>query len=246
MRKRPSNLRKFFSFNRWKRRFGASKLTSNTSIEDLELMKYKIIEQGDPVLSRGSANDIQEHYLTLRREFSGQAELAFYHAILIVQIRREFMLAENFAKFELLWRHHENWLLENLNIRWLVSACDTFADHSKDPEVRALAISTSLLANTVKVYETENVMTNRIDIQYDPKMVNKVQQMAIPLIDGMACFTVGTDDTLRNMLWRMKGLSFNSTTGRILTTVFQRLTTLPCAYGRLRNAHTRKKTEFWD
>ncbi len=247
MKKRPSAIRKLLSFSRWQRRLGARKLTiAGGGDGDLEKLKTNIIDQGEPILSRGSAKDLQQHHATLRQEFSGQPELCFHHAMLIVMIRREIDLRHTVAQFETLWRHHGDWLLEHLNIRWLVAACDTFADHGADATEKSLALATTLLANTVKAYETENVMSFHTSVQYDPQMLAKVRQEAIPIIEGLSCYTVGTDDTLRNMVWRMKDIAPAHVTGRILMEVFQRLTTLPTAFGRLRQKHTRAKTQFWE
>lgn len=246
MKKRPSTLRKLLSFSRWQRRFKVNQLNlQNVESADIEALKNKIIDQGESILSRGSAKDITQHYSTLRQEFSGKAELSFYHAMLIVMIRREVNTKDTYTKFEKLWKEHGDWLLKNLNIRWLVSACDTFSDHSLDMTERSLALATTLLANTVKAYETENVIS-RNTVEYDSTLVAKVQNEAIPLIEGMSCFTIGTDDTLRNMVWRMKEIAPRYIAGRILIEVFQRLNTLPTAFGRIRKAHTRSKTQFWE
>jgi hypothetical protein len=247
MKKRPNALHKFFSFSRWQRRFGSNKLRRvDTEIEDLEPLKAAIIHKGPAVLSRGSAKDIQQHYATLRQEFSGQPELCFHHAMLIVMLRREVDVPQTYARFEALWQNHSEWLLKQLNIRWLISACDTFSDHSTNDAERALALATTVLGNTVKAYETENVMSKHTTVTYDPEIVLKVQQEVIPLMEGMSCYTVGTDDTLRNMVWRMKDIAPMYLSGRILMEVFQRLNTLPTAFGRMRQAHTRTKTQFWE
>ncbi len=166
--------------------------------------------------------------------------------MLIVMLRREVEVQQTYARFEALWHDHNEWLLKNLNIRWLVSACDTFSDHSTQDAERALALATTVLANTVKAYETENVMSKHTTVTYDPVLVSKVQQEAIPLIEGMSCYTIGTDDTLRNMIWRMKDIAPKYASGRILMEVFQRLNTLPTAFSRMRQAHTRAKTQFWE
>ena len=247
MKKKPNALHKFFSLSRWQRKFGATRLNLfDYEDEDFEHLKINIIDIGDPVLSRGSAKDIQQHYAALKQEFSGQPELCFHHAMLIVMIRREIDVSHTFARFRTLWEQHEDWLLEHVNIRWLVSACDTFADYSQDATERSLAMATTLLVNTVKAYETENVMTSHTQIQYEPERVAHVQQHSIPLFEGLSCYTIGTDDTLRNMVWRIKETCPTSTTGRILMEVFKRLSTLPTAFGRMRQAHTRTKTQFWD
>lgn len=246
MKKRPNALHKFFSLSRWQRRFGAKQAVRLVQKENLEGMKTDLVDLGQPVLSRGSAKDFQQHLATLRQEFSGQPELAFHHAMLIVMIRREFEAENTFAQFESLWLQHGDWLLENLNIRWLVSACDTFADHSKDSTVRALALATTLLTNTFKAYETENIMMHHIAVQYDPQLVSLVQQKAIPLVEGMSCYTIGTDDTLRNMVWRMKDIAAPHITGKILLAIFNRMSKIPSAFSRMRTMHTREKTKFWE
>lgn len=246
MKKRPDALHKFFSFSRLQRRLGAARISSlEPDPENLETFKTRIIEQGEPVLSRGSAKDVQKHHATLRQEFSGQPELVFHHAMLIVFVRREFELDKTYARFEALWQHHGDWLLKHLNIRWLVSACDTFADHSTDSTQRALALATTVLANTVKAYETENIMTHNITVAYDSQLVAQVNQEAIPIFEGMSCYTIGTDDTLRNMVWRMKDIAPSYAAGKILLEVFNRLSTLPTAFGRMRQVHVRDKTQFW-
>ena len=246
MKKRPNILHKLFSYSRWQRRFRAKKvLPEKTNEENLEILKTRIIEEGEPVLSRGSTKDLQEHYANLRQEFSGHSELAFHHAMLIVLIRREFELKKTFIRFESLWEQHGDWLLKNLNIRWLMSASDTFADHSQDSTQRALALATITLVNTVKAYETENIMTHHTVSQYDPQVVAKVQKEAIPLLEGMSCYSIGTDDTLRNMVWRMKDIAPDYITGQILLEIFNRMSSLPTAFGRMRQVHTRQKTQFW-
>ena len=245
MKKRPSTLHKWFSWSRWQRRFGARHLIKPSAEADFTSMKSRIIDAGDAVMTRGSAKDVQEHHAALRREFSGQSELALHHAFLIVLIRRDYDLANTVKQFETLWSQEADWLLQNLNVRWLVSACDTFADHASDPTTRAFAVATSLLANTVKIYETENVMSQHTVVEYAPEVVARVQQEAIPLFEGMSCFTVGTDDTLRNMVWRLQAQTNQPVTGRILAEVLNRFNQSTTAYGRLLAAHTRAKTQWW-
>jgi hypothetical protein len=244
VKKQPSKVHKLFSLSRWGRRKNAEKFNAAYQGLNFDAMKEETVFFGAPVLSRGSANDLETHGEALKKEFSGQSALALYHAQLIVLIRRDYKATETFDQFVSLWTEQRDWLLENLNIRWLVSACDTFADCDKDDTVRALALATSLLANTVKVYETQHVMVGEPTIDFIPAKVEQVQREAIPLFEGMACFTVGTDDTLRNMVWRMKNIAPKHVTGQILMEVFRRMNHNPTAFGRLQLAHTRKKTQW--
>lgn len=245
MKNRPGTLHKWFSLSRWQRRHGASDLLKNDVAPNYAVLKTQKIEQGTPAMTRGSTKDLRQHHEDLRQEFSGQYELAFEHAFLIVLIRREYKLSDTVSQFEALWEREADWLLEHLNLRWLISASDTFADVSNDPTEKALALATSLLANTVKIYETENVMSGHTDVNYDPAVIQRVQNEAITLFEGMSCFTVGTDDTLRNMVWRLNDIAPKHQTGRIMLEVLRRLNELPTAYGRMRAHHTRAKTQWY-
>ncbi len=246
MRKRPTFLRKFLSFNQWRKRFNASKVYSiDKNKIDYDHMKTNLMPMRDAIQTRGHSKDLPVHIANLSVEFSGKPELVFHHAKLIVLIRRGYKVDEVFSEFETLWQQHGEWLLKNLNIRWLVSACDTFADHCADPTEKSLAFSTSLMVNTVKIYETENYLTNSLQPVYDQKMILNTQQQLVPIFEGLSCFTIGTDDTLRNMVWRMKEIGRNYVCGSILSEVFNRLQFEETAYSRIRKLHIRDKTSWW-
>jgi|AntAceMinimDraft_12_1070368.scaffolds.fasta_scaffold05091_5 hypothetical protein len=221
-------------------------LNASMGASDLALMKERVVLANEaPKQTRGSHNDLRTHTDALIREFSGQPELALHHATLIVLIRRESSLEKNVDSFSRLWQSEHPWLIQNLNIRWLVSAADTFADHAEDPIDRALALSVSLLANTVKAYETERYLCNVPEAAYSQDRVAHVQEHLVPIFEGISCYTVGSDDTLRNMVWRIQTVSKDRVVGKILLAVLERLAQLPTPYGRMREAHTRKKTEWW-
>ena len=245
--KKPSGpLRKFFSLSRWRRRFGASELNMPKDARDLQAMKHQTVAADQPPeQTRGSHNDVKTHIRALISEFSGQPELALHHATLIVLIRRESALAENLDSFWRLWQSEGAWLVKHLNIRWLVSAADTFADHAEDPVDRSLALSVSLLVNTVKAYETERYLDNTPDVVYCPKRVAHVQEHLVPIFEGVSCYTVGSDDTMRNMVWRIQATGKDRAVGQILDAILERLGHLPTPFGRMRAIHTRKKTEWW-
>lgn len=246
MQKKPTFLRNFLSFNQWRKRFNASKVYSTGENQiDFNHMKINLMPRGDAIQTRGHSKDLPSHIVNLGVEFSGKAELVFHHAKLIVLIRRGYKVEEIFSEFENLWLQEGDWLLKNLNIRWLVSACDTFADHSPDPTERSLAFSTSLLVNTLKLYETENYLTNSQRQVYDTKNIETTQRQLVPIFEGLSCFTIGTDDTLRNMVWRMKEICRDYVCGDILLEVFNRLQFEETAYSRIRKLHMRDKTSWW-
>jgi hypothetical protein len=239
------NFRKFFSLNRWRRRSGAQDVLTLFGDRSIVQMKLFTLDSGAPVPTRGSHNAILKQIEALTKEFSGQSELILYHASLIVLIRRESNLKVNFDKFHTLWLQEEEWLLRRLNIRWLVSAADTFADHSSDPVDRAMALSASVLVNTVKAYESEHYLCGSGEVVYLPERLAYVQTNLVPLFEGISCYTVGSDDTLRNMVWRIKAQGQDSLSYKIFFEIFKRLSVQKTAFGRMKAAHKRDKTKWW-
>lgn len=245
MKKQSGPLRKFFSLNRWRRRDGAEEMLASVEEHSVEQMKRTILNAGEPIQTRGSHNDIRTQVEALTREFSEQPELVLYHATLIVLIRRESDVKVNFEKFSQLWQQETDWLLKHLNIRWLVSAADTLADYATHPADRTMALGVSILVNTVKAYESEHYLQGLEEVVYLPDRMVHVQSNLVPMFEGVSCYTVGTDDTLRNMVWRIQAQTDGSIPGRIFLEIFNRLSRLKTAFGRMKAVHTRSKTVWW-
>jgi len=247
MKKKSGFFRKIFSLNRLRRKFGSKRVTKIFNGKDYSQLKITKVCTATSRQTRGSHKDIYKHFKSLEEEFCGKSELLLYHAVLIVLIRRESDLANNLDKFFHLWEIENEWLIKNLNLRWLTSAADTFADHGKNSDTKLLAIAVSLLVNTVKSYESENYLCNREaqDIIYDQKKIEHVQSNLVHLFEGISCYTVGTDDTLRNMIWRIQDINKDNIIKPILLELLNRLSILPTAFGRMRKIHTRAKTKWW-
>ena len=245
MARKKTRLERLFSFNQHRKRFGADKFKLTQSADELRAMKERLIEGTAPHYTHGADKDISQHLANLRGEFAGQSELLYYHAQLIVMIRREFKLDEHVNQFEQLWANESDFLLEQLNTRWLVSAADTFADHALEPLARTLALNASLLANTVKMQETERYLQQAGQLSDQAERKEALQTGRVPLFDGMSAFAVGTDDTLRNLRWRMDELARLHPTGAILLEIFQRLQSQDTVFKRFRERHTRNKTAWW-
>lgn len=242
-RRQKTRFEKFFSFNQRKKRFGAAKFVQNDV--DFPALKAHILDLGEPVQTYGSDKSLDGHLNNLKREFSGQSELLYYHAQLIVLLRREFELTETYSKFKTLWEDEGEFLCEHLNIRWLVSACETFADHDPDPALRAVALQGSLLANIVKIYETERKLTVCENTDIDPDKAAKLHDELLPLFEGMSCFAIGTDDTLRHLRWRLEKMFVEPIVGPILKTIFDRMQNEDTAFHRMKLRHKRDKTAWW-
>jgi hypothetical protein len=244
MARRKTALERFFSLNRHRKRWGARKHLEEQGL-DLAAMKIKLVDAGNPLQTRGSEKSLDMHLANLRREFSGQPEIVYHHAKLIVLLRREFAVSDTYAQYCQLWEQEGTFLCSRLNLRWLVSAADTFADHALDPAIRNNALLVSLLVNTVKIYESERYFCNAQKNPMVEQRVATLQAELVPLFEGLSVFTVGTDDTLRNMRWRLEKAFEERPVGLILKTVYDRLQTNDTAFFRLRSLHRRDRTGWW-
>lgn len=242
-RRQKTRFEKFFSINQHRKRWGATKNISDGF--DLRMLKAQIIDEGEPEQTYGSDKSLEAHLGNLRCEFSGQSELLFHHAKLIVLLRRDIKVQKIYASYVELWQQEGAFLISELNLRWLVSACETFADNDKDASVQAVALQGSILANIVKIYETERTLSNAENLTLDENKITKLHDNLMPLFGGMSCFAVGTDDTLRNLRWRLDIMFKTPIVGQILKEIFSRLQTEDTAFNRLRQAHKRDRTGWW-
>ena len=244
-KRKKSNFEKWFSFSRHKRRFGAKKISRQLNDDFSKLRNLKI--EGDEIkYTHGSKDNLDEHLINLRSEFIGNSELCYMHAKIIVLIRREYQIKKNFEMFEQLWSKEKVFLLKNLNIRWLISAADTFADHSDDNALQSLSVACACLVNTIKIQESENFISNTLEHKDDSSKIEKLNQgERFPLFDGISVFKFGTDDTLRNMRWRIEKVAKYNIAGEILLEIFLRMQSHDTVYSRTKNRHTRNKTSWW-
>lgn len=245
MKRKKTKFEKWFSLNQHKRRLGARELSDQIST-DFAKQKKQVIYGDGKIYTHGSARNTKEHFAALRKEFIGDSELCCTHAKLIVLIRREYQTRKHFAIFEHLWREEKTYLLKNLNTRWLVSAADTFSDHSDDKAIVGLCVAISCLINTVKMQESERYIVHSENCSDDRERIEKLQrEERVPLFDGISAFAVGTDDTLRNLRWRMDKMSKINLAGEILLELFLRLQQYDTVFKRFKDRHTRHRTRWW-
>ena len=244
-RRDKTRFERWFSLSRHKRRSGAKELSEQIS-SDFSRQKQIIIDGDEIQYTHGSFNNLEEHFIALRDEFIDQSKLCYTHAKIIVLIRRDFDSEKNFTLFEQLWKEEKDYLLKNLNMRWLLSATDTFADFSDDDAIKGLSLACSCLLNTVKIQESEHFITNfDSNIDDKEKITRLDNEERIPLFNGTSVFKVGTDDTLRNMRWRIDKAAKINIAGEILLEIFLRLQEHDNIFKRLRDRHKRNKTGWW-
>lgn len=250
VRRKTSKFENFFNFNRYKKRQGASELMAQLDGVDINALKKTIIAGERPEMFQSHMyKDFERHMTHLKTAFQGQPELLYYHAQLIVLIRREADIKTNFAKFRSLWQQEADFLLEHLNMRWLIAAIDTFIDHDEDPTVRAILLNAVMMINTIKLYETERHLLqidDKIETDYDEVRLIPAQKDCFNLFDELPSFRIGIDDTLRNMRWRMDEVAKPYPLAhKILINVFDRVNTRGSVYTRFRNRHIKPRNAWW-
>lgn len=127
---------------------------------------------------------------------AGHSELALLHGLLVSHLRKHTYPPEAPALFLRLWREEEDWLLEHLPIRWLISAVITFADFGETEADRNLAQSLKILFSLMKLYEAERSFAGRAPQQ--PFRFKDRDKSPLPL--GMADFSVLKGDLEAHLL----------------------------------------------
>lgn len=247
-RKEKNWLAKAFSYNRFRRRKKGKLAQTNYISDDLFDPTIITINDSEVRYTHGSDTDVTEHLKKLRFEFIGRPQYCFNLAATIVLIRREFNLSQQIENFYMLWEHCSDGLIKNLSSRWLVSAGDTFADHGKSKEDQTAGLWASLLINTVKAYEMKALLQKQ-DPELQPlaEQIHLSQTSRIALFDGVSGLAAGTDDTFRNMRWRLEKIANqkNAYAAKIGLEIFERLSENPTAYKFMRDIHTRSRNAWW-
>jgi hypothetical protein len=186
-----------------------------------------------------NANHEEEMY-NWRRHFIGRSALEFKHCVLTINIRRERELQRNLVAFFLLWAEEAQFLAKALDVKWLVSACDTFADFSTDDAERATALIGATLLKTVKIYETEKLYRfKRLEPAEWP------EYKGTDLFDGFSSFNIGYGDVVINLKQRIKKLAGRGTPASIiLDELWERVCKFDTAFSRWRTEHFHEPTRW--
>ena len=126
----------------------------------------------------------------------GHCELALLHGLLIAHLRKHTYPDGAPALFLRLWAEEEDWLLETLPNRWLISALITFATHGRTEADRNLAARMNMLFSLMKIYEAERCFSGQPP--HKPFKVKDRNKSPLPL--GMADFSVLAGDLEAHLL----------------------------------------------
>ena len=247
----------------WQRRFillfksektlNAGEVVKTFNQKSINEMKATIITTSmcdSTVLShKPRTKDLESHLGNLKHQFIGKPELNFYHAALIVLLRRHYKPKQIFTEFERLWENEASYLLTQLDLRWIVSACDDFIDYSSNAPRAAILMNVITLINTLKVYETKQFLQLSTPLKQTPLLTDKIDVLHRthqPLYDGLTYFRIGTDDTLINMRRRYKQFYHSDKlAATMLLFVFDKLQTNDSAFSTLRSLHKDDKSKWW-
>lgn len=201
---------------------------------DFDRLRNEVVTGLSYAPSFGRREDLQQHIEMLEREFVGQLRLKFVHAVLNVLLRRGIDTEIVYGHFRRIWTEHSDILLDTLDSRWLVSACDTICDHSTDLTEARTAILISLFTNTLKLAETERLMI--CPAEADSAEIKG----RVPLFDGMTAFMPKSGDMLANLLRRLDRIfQSNNMAALIAREIISRALSANTVLARFSQAHER-------
>ncbi|MRX50332.1 hypothetical protein GI374_07690 [Paracoccus sp. S-4012] len=145
----------------------------------------------------GRRRDLARHFRDLQPEFAGRLRIAHLLACCIVALRRQPKSRAALTLFHRITAEHGPVVAPEMNLRWLTSVCDTFCDFGT-PRDRAIGLSGTLIANFVKLAETER----RMFTAPRPWPPERAFVAGGPLFDGVICYWVGKGDMIANLLDR--------------------------------------------
>jgi hypothetical protein len=199
-------------------------------------LKSQRLEGDARGISFETSENLSEHFDHLQKDFVGLPLLCFAHAQLVVRIRRKLDLAETVPAFLKLWATESEFLTAHLNSRWLISACDTFADYGTDAQ-KAAAMILVVLINAVKLAETERLSLRdaaSLPEKFDAITESHRAKSHIELWDGMTAYAPFSGDMPRNMLRRIALLTEkDAALAAIAKTLIRRAVAADTLLGRL-------------
>lgn len=167
---------------------GIAKTTSNVNILTIAADLYS--EMGDPEKSFQYAKTISEDYEGMNKG------CPYVLRQLIKNLRNRRNVAEDWELFCSIMQTVTGDMLSGFDLKWLISVCDTFADHCNG-ERGAMALTISMFVGSLRIAETMRLM-HKSECG-DPKNVPHQK-----LYDGVSSVHLKIEDTYLNIGRRMK------------------------------------------
>jgi hypothetical protein len=130
------------------------------------------------------------------REFAGRSGLLLLNALLIMNLRKSGWPERAPVLFNRLWTEKRDFLLAELNGRWLISSLITFGDHGATEADRRVGRSLGLLFSVMKLYESERLFSGRAGTE----PFRKADRVVAPLPMEMEPFSLMSGDLEAHLL----------------------------------------------
>jgi hypothetical protein len=151
------------------------------------------------VRDRRPIEDIWSKRLELSQEFEGKSELLVIHGLCIARMRRDAPPPETVALFHRMWRDHGAILIENLNMRWMISAAATFGDHGETEVQRKVGSNLEMLFGMFKLYESERIHAGHAPDE--PQGFRRAPALKLPF--GLTRYAVAGGDLDQQLLGKL-------------------------------------------
>jgi len=142
--------------------------------------------------------DIADNIRAVRNEFLGKPEIC--HAIVanIIHLRRDPHDALNREQFWTRLSKYESTLFEHMDVRWLLSICDTIVDIGNHVQ-SAIAMNIVQCINRCNLDQTllVNAQDGKLNLQ------RLAQELKVPTWGGMITADVPMGDMIYNMMCRL-------------------------------------------
>lgn len=157
---------------------------------DVNLSKVRSFTAPTPAPDLGdlSRRDLANQLKILEASYAGRSMLLVHHALSISYLRRDTPHTQKaWIVFERMWEEQSKFLCRELSTRWLISALQTFFDHSPYESDRVCGGIGFTYGNLIKIYEAER-NAEKIVTGPDPD-----KYMKAPSFPGIGGFEVGSD-----------------------------------------------------
>lgn len=129
-------------------------------------------------------------------EFVGASYLSFFNALMITTLRKRSWPDHAPALFNRLWKEKGDFLMDELNPRWLISSAITFADHGETEADRKVGQTLNMLFSMMKLYEAERLYSG-----FEPSQAfSTTERRNAPLPMSMPHFSLLEGDLETNLL----------------------------------------------
>lgn len=158
----------------------------------------QIIEGTNPAKNLNRIQDMQKNIEAVRAEFIGKPEVCHMLVAEIIKLRRN---PSNQTARETFWELLNNYtdvILENYDVRWMLSICDTVVDIGDELQ-SAIAMNLVQCVNGTNIHHS--ILVNAVDGNID---ANKLRhELKVPTWGGMITADIPNGDMIHNMMNRL-------------------------------------------